>query len=368
MTRAWTTLLAFAVFAGASGACVDLFHSTDFATLCDVDASACGDGGVEAGVESPSVCAAAVFTQARSVCARLGACLGGTGSTRYGECLAQATLAYDCTANPHLRPRGATARGWSCLASATTCAEVTACVFPSGVQTCKPAAGGVYAACGNGINASTLVACGDSDTPVAVEPCVLSGRTCSTVDAVTNRGACTGASGARCNAGAKATCEGTSAVACERIGSAPAFDVGIDCATLGAGRCLDGAEGPACVPGDTASACTSERPLACQGDVVTGCVDGRTLTLDCKALGLACVPPPTARGAWETGAFCQRKPDAGGACDPLTPDTCSGTRLVSCLRGGEVTLDCASVGLDPCKAGAGATSACTPVDGSRRGP
>lgn len=364
MRRAGAMLAAVLAVAGVSAACVDLFHATDFTTLCDVDASACTDGGADAGEESPSTCAAAAFTQARSVCARLGACLGGIGSTRYGECLVQATTAYDCTANPSLRPLGATARAWKCLASAATCAEVGACVFPSGAQTCKPASGGTYTACGNGVNASTLVACGESETPVAVEPCLLSSRTCSTIDPVTNRGACTGPTGTRCVAGAKPKCEGTAAVACERLGSAPATDVGLDCATLGAGRCVDGTDGPACVPGDGATACTTARPLECKGDVVTGCVDGKTLTLDCKALGLACVPPPTTRGAWEIGSFCRVKTDAGPACDPLTPDSCSGTRLVSCLRGSQVTLDCASAGLGACRggAGAGAPSACTPND------
>lgn len=351
-------VVACALLGTTSGvaACVDLFHATDFQTLCDVDAAACATttsvleaGAPDADDVTPSLCTSEARAQARTVCGFLGACLGPLRRTRFGECEVQAELAFDCVANPVLRPRGAVARAWDCLAKATTCEAVQACVFPSGVQTCQATTAGTYEACGRGPNASTLVSCGPSTTPVGVEPCALFGQTCTTLDTTTNEGACTGAAAKACTGASR--CDGTSAVVCAKPGGGVQRDVGLDCASVGAGRCTSSlANGPGCVPGDDAESCTSEEgQLACSGGRVQTCIDGRKLTVDCVTLGLGCVPQP-ARGAWDYASWCRTPADASTCDTELDADRCEGTKLVTCRRGVPATVDCASLGLQPCKA------------------
>ncbi len=358
-------IVMFALLGGASVlACVDLFHATDFQTLCDRDAEACDaaapvvDASVpEAGDVTPDLCDTTPGDLAESVCARLGACLGPVGFTRFGECSFRARLAYDCQANTALRPRSAVARQWDCLARAKTCEEISACVFPSGVQTCRPTGAGTYIACGLGANTSTRVQCGSSTTPVAVEPCSLGGQTCATVDPESKRGECSGVLQAGCTGVPR--CLNTSAVACEKVAGGPLQDVGLDCASYGAGVCKDyGTQGPTCVPGSEAPSCTSlEGRLECDGDRVRACVNGKLLALDCGRLGLTCVERAR-RGAWDIASWCSAAPDAGLLCDD-PEDSCAGGKLLSCRRGQRVEVDCTALGLGACAASV-VGAACAP--------
>ena len=364
---------ALGTIAGAASlvACADLFHTTEWTTLCDVDAAACGladaataaeDGSVQDG--GSSLCQKDPQEVAGRVCGRLGACFGTMGTSRYGECLVQAGLAYDCTANPALRVRGARASLWTCLAAATTCEEMRASVLPAGPQTCKTSAS-VLAGCGTSTNATTLVECVASvPTPRSIEPCGLLGRTCSA--ALTDgNSTCEGGLTSRCDTLKQPACSGTSAVSCETpaAGNGPAsgVDVGLDCASMGAGGCVGTANGPACLPTANLPACAGDRALRCEGKVARGCVSGRAYELDCSAFGLDCVAPANAqRGGWDIASWC-RNPLAECDDSAAERDTCSTAGLlVTCVRGAKKQITCGELGLGPCKVPvAGASGTCT---------
>jgi hypothetical protein len=358
-----------AVAAGA--ACVDLFHGTDFPTYCTDPAHtpdpACGgDGGdgaapLDAGpprVDFCSLSAAGARTYAEHACAWLGACEGPMDSTKISTCLPLAILAYDCRANPTLRPQGATLALWQCLAHAESCAAVDTCVYPAGVQTCAPTSGGGFTACGQGTNAAVRVQC-TTDTggrPSAVEPCLLTGRMCTT--RTTSSAECTGAAGKNCS-GAP-TCQGTAAVACGTGGDST-IDRGQDCAYYGAGACIvlpDGG-GVACVPAD-AGACPGYGPPSCAPNGVAsrcvgGQINGQSVTIGCAALDAVCsVDAGTALAPQE-------------ACVPATAtvsctgdDTCSDFVATSCNAGLAYTLDCSAHGLGTCRIAPSGLAQCAP--------
>src|SRR5580700_684311 len=96
MTRGFigATLLLVAASGGAAlgpSAC-DLFHSTNFATLCDVNPSAapCTDARVDSGLAGTNFCAWTPTTaraNATHACAWLSACELPLGSNDFGPCM-----------------------------------------------------------------------------------------------------------------------------------------------------------------------------------------------------------------------------------------------------------------------------------------
>ncbi|HSO40900.1 MAG TPA: hypothetical protein VLT33_50585, partial [Labilithrix sp.] len=286
----------------ASGiACVDLFHSTDFETLCTrspndpkcaSDAAAVADVVTEPAIDArrphPDFCAwtpAEARKEALRACAWLGACEGPLGESRFGQCAVRAQLAYDCNvvggANKTLRPAGETDELWSCLATATSCAQVDQCVFPKGVDTCRPVDTTYFIGCGvSNPRAAVKCALPAGGRAVGVEPCALLGQTCAKDKEPTAPGSCSGTKAFGCST---STCAGTSAVACEGN-----HDVGLDCAASGSTCVVDDAgAGPICVPKD-APACNVDAPPACDGTTVTQCVGGKLIRINCGALGLEC--------------------------------------------------------------------------------
>jgi hypothetical protein len=347
-------------------ACVDLFHGTDFATLCDVDASACaldaGSGTDSAPVAKDAgpkdLCRANARNLADGVCARLGACLGAAGTARFGECSVQAQLAYDCNANPGLRPIGARAELWSCLESATNCTAVQACVFPDGPQPCSVTSGTLQRCGTTARNASTLVTCTAGEArPVAVEPCLMTGRACAPVRPGGD-GTCSGGASSSCTRTGPRGCVGTVAMECTP-GAAQTTDTGIDCATVGQGACVDTSSGPACVPTpDTGTTC-QVTVATCDGSRAAACAGRSSVSVNCAALGLDCVTPDGGTPPWNVAASCVAP---AGGCDPSEADRCAVAPagvLLSCRRGARVTVDCAAAGLGPCRpAAAGDNATC----------
>lgn len=347
--------LALAAATGAASAlalaCVDLFHATNFATLCDFDASACattdaGPPDVAAPPADLSLCRAAPAAVAQTVCARLGACVGSLGTTRFGECTVEAQLAYDCEANPGMRPLGDRARLWSCLERATTCEAVRSCVFSrSSSQPCD-VKGGTVVGCGTA-NPTTRVACKEGQlTSVAVDTCLATGRTCAAPFANAG-GVCAGRQSDRCGGLSAPACVDTSAVDCQAVqGAEKPVDLGVDCATTGAGTCANTLAGPACLPAaDAGGAACSEAPPTCDGKIVRACVGNVPLAIDCGKLGLDCVALDTPR-PYDLSAYC-RKPS--NDCVEPDRDVCAGTSVVSCRRGEVITIDCVSSGYGPCQ-------------------
>ena len=374
--RSRIRLLALFLFAPAGAAsvaaCVDLFHSTDFPTLCDHDAAACASGTDARTVDAEDVDAsepaqpidlcAATSSEARRraehACGYLGACLGPHEDTRFGACMTRALAAYDCAFNPSLRPRGATAVLWDCLSKASTCEAVTLCVFGTPAPPCE-AASGLYSACNlepdelGGFDAgSVVVACYDSTVSVGMNPCELRGRTCARLDE--SKSLCTGARGTACTGGAR--CDGTFAVKCRSAAGINA-DEGMNCARFGDGRCILDDAGAACAPASPAPSCKGTAEVVCSdAGIARSCVGGESVTIDCTAIDQGC----NAAGVSPTDPIeACRVVDAGAACTE-TEDECDGGTLVSCSRGSRYTLRCTDVtGLGACTKTAGRRAACS---------
>jgi len=361
-------------------ACVDLFHSTDFETLCSTrpsDARCVSDGASGPDVVSeggngprpphPNYCAWSserARSEAMRACVWLGACDGPFEQSAFGPCVVRAQLAFDCQANPDLRPAGATDDFWSCLATVRSCGDVDRCVFPSGaVEKCVEISSGTFNACGNG-NTSAHVNCAAPGLgrPVGVEPCAMRGKTCSRIDI--HSASCTGTrdendSGVNCTT---SKCKGTSAIACR---SGPdALDDGFDCASQG-GTCIIVAGAPACTS-PKGAACAVASPPTCDADKkkVTACVGGHEVSVDCSLLyahtaadGFGCdVSKLAGADVYDLTAAC-----VASASTCTDEETCTGTSITSCGRGVAQTFDCGSAGLGACrKNSATGKVACSP--------
>ena len=267
--RARGVALSIGVLGGVA-ACVDLFHSTNFETLCDLDAAACAavdasaDGAAAAPRDAGAPDGPTDFCQWDSVtagnnaahaCAWLGACAGPLGENALGPCIVNATLAYDCAANPNRPVVGAAHAYWDILWQAASCGDVLRAVQPS--STACAAAPASYVTC----EAATRVACGPANAmsaPVGVEDCAAAGQTCALVN---GSGACVGPS----------SCAGATAVlACGASGGPTLLadcedggtDLGVDCANFGGGSCTASGGVAACRAVDGGS-CTPSSAITC---------------------------------------------------------------------------------------------------------
>lgn len=356
-------------------ACVDLFHATDFETLCtasptdpacdaatdaaakpDVDGSEAADGAPA----HPDFCAwntAEARKQALRACAWLGACEGPLGESVFGPCVVRAQLAFDCTANPALRPRGEVDAFWGCLSTVASCGDVDRCVFPGGVQDCNEVLTGSSSACGGdatgtgpvAANKRTRVECsGPKGRAVGVEPCVMLGKTCSKENDST--ATCSGTAGFDCTT---SQCSSSSAVNCTLAGTRT-IDRGLDCSGYGDGDCVLTTTGsPSCAPSDAATRCTDEAPPACDGTDVTTCIANRETRVHCNLLGLPCDVSEPVEPSDPSAACVDR---SGITC--AGSDACEGLLLVSCGRGARFSVNCQKVGLGACKVAANGRAAC----------
>lgn len=349
-------------------ACVDLFHSTDFDTLCTkspddpacaaVNDAAAADvvvGDAEAGPAHPDFCAWSsqeARKQAARACAWLGACEHPLGESVFGACVVHAQLAFDCALNPSLRPRQAIDAFWSCLATVQSCGDVDRCIFPAGVQECVAVPSGSSTACGTAGNSGVRLECsGAAGRAHGVEPCALSGRTCSPED--TSLAKCSGVLGFACTT-ASGACSSTSAIDCRPSG-VRTVDQGIDCSGYGAGQCALGEAGPACVPTKTASTCLEDTPALCDGALVRTCLAGEDVRIDCARLDLPC--DVTQVSTADPTAGCIKR--GAGAC--MDNDLCpTPTTLRSCGRGATYEVDCTAAGLGKCAIDTAGHGACTP--------
>jgi hypothetical protein len=365
----WTRGAVALISAGLGAACVDLFHSTDFDTLCSDPAACLPDVGNEASppltdapveITPPPIefCAwssADARAHAERACGWVGTCFGALEQSSFGACMLRALAAYDCAFNPSLRPRGANAVLWSCLANVTSCDAVSACLFGATSPTCgsnKDA--GTFTVCTR--DTTNVLECGlpgDINPPVAIEPCVLEGRSCATVDQ--GLALCVGKHGLGCND--PPTCDGTHAVDC-RPTSGVDTDLGLDCATLGAGRCVSDDAGAACAPIEDAGTCEESSLIRCDdAGAAHRCVAGKAVTVDCNAIAQPCLD--TAPSALDPTTAC-RNEDAGTKCNG--PDECSGDILRSCAQGKIFEVSCSSLGLGACQKpppGRGPFATCT---------
>ena len=337
---------AFVVLAGGvlAAACVDLFHATDFATLCTVDAAACApDAGFEAETSIPvtalpllDFCAWSsdeARMHAERACGWLGACEGAAAGSTFGLCMTRALDAYDCHYNPGLRPAGDTYALWSCLATVTSCGGVSRCLYGAMPPTCDavPSGNGTFTACSN-IGSSTILSCAlpDAGSPaVASESCTLEARQC-------NPNACVGQEELRCTH--TDTCSGTNAVRCQAENTL--VDIGLDCARRGGGTCVASDAGVACAPIADAGACDGGVEVRCDdAGAAHSCVAGQDVVVNCTAVGRAC---RAAAHPLDIAAACTVLD--GGSCSDAD-EGCTDGILRSCAHGELFPLDCAHAGL-----------------------
>lgn len=312
-----------------STACTDLFHSTDFPTLCEVSdaAPACTTDALAESSAGP-LCetnSAKAAKLATSTCAKLSACSAVTGQWNVATCIHDASLAYDCNGSAQLAPRGVRAELWRCVRYAADCAAIRQCLLGAPTLPTCSASGKDYASCATD---GVRVLCGAAGgQPIAIESCFAQGRTC--VDG-------------RCGGGAKVCtesgCDGTALHACVADGTGAVSDVGFDCALTGDGRCRGAGAASFCAPSGGAS-CTSTTGVRCENGIAIGCLGGTEQRVSCSALGLPCVGGEvTAEGVVSA---CKGDTDC-----PV--DTCNGSSIQTCARRLTRTLDCAGEGYGPC--------------------
>jgi len=323
-------------------ACFDLFHSTaGILTACEIDAQVCADGSVDAGTDGPIDFCAWTPVEARAhashACAWLGACQTPMGGNAFGECSFSALLAYDCEANPGHPPRGEERALWDCLWQVQSCADVERCVFPGGVPACPPVAATTCASTGGAVaNRDVRVECTDAGVTHG-ENCGLRGQTCATSGA---SGVCAGAA-AGGGSGCTSECNGTHLHWCVDGG-----DIGVDCASNGAGRCgVFSASWAACVAAGDAG-CTPDASAECTNGYAVSCPSGVVEAIDCTGLlqviDGGCVPGPlNAPFDWTSACSVAAAMCAG--------DSCNGYTLTGCTRGAQFTTDCSAQGLGTCR-------------------
>ncbi len=357
--RVATLTIASTLAGGLMAGCIDLFHSTDFDSLCMVDATACtrADGSLlsDAGTDAPredvmradadasplpptDFCGwtrQTAHDNARHACAWLGACAGPFGNNVFGTCLDHALRTYDCTLNPNRKILGEAHAYWDCLWQATSCSDVTRCVFPRGVvPPCDVSS--EFPACAaqdaHPENANTRIACAKQSVPVAFENCVGVGQTCSASQAE-----CAGVESA-CTS---SRCDGQHLRDCTDGG----LDFGVDCALYGAGTCTFGDAGPACIA-TGGGACAKSSNIACDAGVATGCPSGVNEAIDCRNLmedAGTCLETAPGR-PWDVSRACVPNDDAGCG-EACLPDG----GLVACHRGKPVGIACNAFGLGECQ-------------------
>ena len=257
---------------------------------------------------------------------------------------------------PSLRPRQALDTFWSCLATVKSCGDVDRCVFPAGVQECVAVAerqldrraepmanGGVRLECS-----------GDAGRAHGVEPCALSGRTCSSPSGDPSIAKCSGALGFACT-GDGGTCSGTSAVDCRPSGTLR-VDQGVDCSGYGAGQCAFG-DGGARVHAD------EDRHHLPRGHA-TASATARSSGRVSQARTFASTARLSAFRA--TSRRCRRRTRRRAASSAESTactnnDTCpTPTTLRSCGRGATYDVDCSSAGLGKCLIDTAGHGACSP--------
>jgi hypothetical protein len=378
--RAWGSArtAAAAVLSASLGAslvaCFDLFHSTSgILSACALDAQACEDGGtqvdadVEAGTDFCGFTPDEALAHAQQACAWLGACETPLGGNAPGACMFDALLAYDCTTNPSHPARGLEHALWDCLWQVQSCSDVARCVFPGGAPT--RCGGTDFVACGSdhggvSANADVRIECVDGGMVVG-ENCALTGQTCAS-DGGYN-GICAGAAGAAgLSCPASPECIGAHLHECGSDGG----DVGIDCASNGAGQCQGfpsdvDASWIACVASGDAG-CEPSDQATCVNGYAVSCPSGVPEQLYCPELlqlqdaggNSGCVPGTLSpQFDWTSPCIVQ------GGC---TADSCAtGGVVLGCTRGTQYALDCSALGLGACEmvatdVGTAMHAACTP--------
>lgn len=317
-----------------AAACVDLFHSTNFETKCDLDANAEGCPAFEAShptdakkATSTDFCewnSSTARGHAEHACAWLGACSAPFDTNAFGPCMIDAILAYDCNTNPNRRVRGALHDLWDALWQAQSCDAVTAALVP---QTPHCATLG-YGCGATDDTTAILFECLKVNGTAAPESCLAQGRAC-------DKGSCVPPEAfAPCVA---SECVGSLLHDCE-----DGVDMGYDCQYFGSGACAVKENAAACLPADAGAKCAVTTKAMCDGDgAAIGCTTGRVEAVDCETLtGPTTCHSGTPIPSWNLAGACERE----GGCVP----GCDGDILKGCGHGAEFTTKCSEQKLGSC--------------------
>jgi hypothetical protein len=318
-------------------ACVDLFHSTSFETLCEVDAKAPGCGMAEASKNDVADAADAGSTDfclwstkeakgyATHACAMIGACTAPFDHNAFGQCMIDAILAYDCTTNPNKTiAAGPLHEYWDALWRAKSCKDIPS-LNPNG-DTC----GDGFGCLPDGSSPYTVLECVSNKTEP--ETCLVVGKVCGG-----DQFCVTPNAKKSCD---PPSCEKTVLHACESRGK----DEGYDCKYFGLGACVAGGGTGGCSPNEMfgASPCSTSRSVTCDGGTATGCGTGVTENVNCDNLTGAgtCVGGTP---SWDVASACQ------GSETTCTPGcSADGDTLTGCAQGAKFTATCKTEGLGPC--------------------
>ena len=323
-------VISVAFFASVVGAvsfavlsCTDLFHATDdIETKCELDAAAC-----DLCIEDST----AAYARAQTSCAWLGACATPVGDNKFGTCMFNAILAYDCNANPNRRVKGKTRDLWECLSHVASCGDVSTCLFP-GTAPAQPCSAAGEVACV--MNEPVRFACQAAGATATrpVENCSAWGQACaSPPHAVCASPGATDRCGP--DAGGQ-SCNGTALIDCN---ASDGF--GIDCASVGAQQCTTTrrgsvacvGEGDPCAPNDTA--------VTCEGTLAHACIAGVRETVDCQRLTSGQCHPGLLSPSWSLASAC-------GSTATCAPDTCDpGNQMSSCAHGFRYSYGCGAIGM-----------------------
>ena len=339
-------------FVGAIWGCGDLLHSTDFTsdktdTINTAPVNFCQWSLGEAQEHAVHACTMLLSCQNG---------LSADAPNALGECIKRANLAYNCNVAPNRPVNGDTRKLWDCLWRAKSCVAPDP-TKENDVASCMKNADGnpPPALCGEKAgfvrcDGPLRTECRTANAPGNFDPCVASGRTCVSTGDKTS---CAGSSNPACT---KTGCEGTKLHWC--VDGGPPQDHGVDCADFGAGVCDDPGDGgnptcrlsppplpdagPAAPDASAGPACTPTPKVQCEQNVAIGCPSGIQERVDCGLLGLPCT---TTEGgdAFDVARAC-------GSPAATCTDSCVGTKLHVCLRGGrdELEIDCKAHGLKDC--------------------
>jgi hypothetical protein len=322
-------LLSCAAFFALVSACVDLFHSTNFETLCDVDARAPGCPSAEAEAGPTDFCrwsSSEARESAEHACAWLGACSSPFDQNAFGPCVINAILAYDCTVNPSRKLAGGPLHDfWDALWHASSCKDIESVSHHPPIQ-CD----GTGYACLDASPDLLFQCAGDG---AEVESCLVHGLTCQAR-------ACKPPQESRnCD---PPNCDGTVLHACGEGGA----DEGYDCRYFGEGTCqvADGSAGCAPSPEDGGGVpCTPTERVTCDGGVASACATGILESVFCGALTGEDTCNPTTAPSWNLAAACEGRGNCVAGCRGDAGDS-----LVGCGNGAEFTTSCNAHGLGGC--------------------
>ncbi len=137
------------------------------------------------------------------------------------------------------------------------------------------------------------------------------------------------------------TCAGSRMVKCDG-----GKFLSVDCSILNLNCVLD-PKGVAACAASSGKACTSKDITCAAGDVATGCVAGKQVTVACADQGMKCADPK--KPATDSTVGVCEMPPGDKTCDSKTfKSTCKGSGVEYCSHGSTRVFQCKTIGATKC--------------------